>query len=230
MRQLPSFKHYETTTEKNCVWLNDRGVWLCIVHCTKHVQMTKWANKFTRQHHWNIRNGITFAYSDFQQNSNPPMVSNKFQNFVPAHRSPPPHEIKWIRSWFAAIKTFRWNFVLKPTILCKWQCYFIWWTSNQYTEFIQITEKLLLQMRENAQWLRAYIYTYVFDGVTCCQHTNRWSGRMVPSKNYVHFSYSLENFHTNLNRICIIEMHFIDHDCRECLIADGEGVINSKLI
>lgn len=156
MRQLPSFKHYETTTEKNCVWLNDRGVWLCIVHCTKHLQMSKQIHASTSLEHpkWHyIR--LQWFRTKFEPSE---LVSNKFQKCVPAHRSPPPQKIKWIRSWFAAIKTFRWNFVLKPTILCKCQCYFIWWTSNQYTEFIQITEKLLLQMRENAQWLRAYIH------------------------------------------------------------------------
>lgn len=43
------------------------GCALCIAQ-----NIYKWANKFTRQHHWNIRNGFTFAYSDFERNSNPP--------------------------------------------------------------------------------------------------------------------------------------------------------------
>lgn len=53
---------------KNIVYGSMIGVCGCAL-CI--AQMTKWANKFTCQHHWNIRNGITFAYSDFQQNSEP---------------------------------------------------------------------------------------------------------------------------------------------------------------
>lgn len=201
------------------------GCALCIAQ-----KIYKWANKFTRQHHWNIRNGTTFAYSDFERNSNPP---NWCQiNFKIASTSvSTTTENKMDSKLICCHQNIQMEFCFKTNNIMQMPMLFY---LMNFESIHRIYSNYWKVAATNA-WkcaMIACIYTCVniFDGVTCCQHTNRWSGRMVPSKNYVHFSYSLENFHTNLNRICIIEMHFIDHGCRECMIADGEGVINSKLI